>query len=85
VRDVTADSAYTGLVLFNHVGHIMCVLHNMLAQLGNSWERMFLEGDIPENEDEINAIPMDPNNARENFRENLKKTTLETNHQHGVI
>lgn len=60
-----------------------CVLHNMLAQLGDSWERMFLEGIIPENENEISDIPVDP--FRANFRENLKKTTLETNRQHGVI
>jgi hypothetical protein len=59
-----------------------CVLHNMLAQLGDAWEEMYLEGEVLEGaEEEVNAMPMDA----KNFRDNLKKTTLETNRQRGIL
>ncbi|KAG0253969.1 hypothetical protein BGZ95_006165 [Linnemannia exigua] len=53
----------------------------MLAQLGDAWEEMYLEGEVSEGaEEEVNAMPMDA----KNFRDNLKKTTLETNRQRGI-
>lgn len=61
-----------------------CILHNMLAHLGDAWDEMFLDDEDgePQVADEFNAIDVPTVNQ---FRETLKRTTLETNRHHGVI
>ena len=61
-----------------------CILHNMLAYLGDAWEEMFLDDEDgePQVTDENNIINVPTVN---HFRDTLKRTTLETNRQCGVI
>lgn len=61
-----------------------CVLHNMLAHLGDAWDDTYLE---EEDEDDSNSVylGMGPTHGAETFREALKKTTIETNYVHGVL
>lgn len=60
------------------------ILHNMVPQLGDAWEEMFLDDEDAESQivDENNIINVPTVNP---FRETLKRTTLETNRQRGVI
>lgn len=69
-----------------------CVLHNMLARLGDAWKEMYLEKDDEEGcnngEDGGAAAPIGErllDQDASNFRETLKKTTLETNSKRGVL
>ena len=62
-----------------------CVLHNMLARLGDAWYDMYLEDDS-EDEAEValnDAVQTD--STAFNFREALKKVTLETNYVRGIL
>lgn len=60
-----------------------CVLHNMLARLGDAWEDMYLEEDV--DVDIAVVVPNQVDGTAVNFRETLKKTTLETNYERGVL
>jgi hypothetical protein len=59
-----------------------CVLHNMLARLGDAWDDIF--DDDEEDEDQTSYFEK-PSDSSHTFREVLKKTTLETNYAHGVL
>lgn len=52
-----------------------CVLHNMLAHLGDSWKEMVLDEELPWHA--YNGVSVERN--AKNFRETLKATTLEIN------
>lgn len=61
-----------------------CVLHNMLARLGDSWHEIFDDEeveDVEEAEDDTGRY----NENRAAFREELKMTTLRINLAEGVL
>jgi len=58
-----------------------CVLHNMLAMLGDSWDEKFLEEEPPLLTHEGITFQA----TARNVRENLKRTTLEICHSKGLI
>lgn len=58
-----------------------CVLHNMLARLGDNWEEKFPNMEPPERNDENVAPPVDAHS----FREDLKRIVLEVNRNLGHI
>lgn len=60
-----------------------CVLHNMLAQIGDFWDEEYKEKEVAEIHDEY----VDEVNATSavTIRETLKKTTIETNIARGVL
>lgn len=60
-----------------------CVLHNMLARLGNAWEEMYLESEDDENDGGYIDGQLDPSTS--SLREMLKTTTLEINYRRGVL
>lgn len=68
-----------------------CVLHNMLARLGDAWKDMYLENDEEEacNYGDGGAMILIEEGLLDqdasNFRETLKKTTLETNNKRRVL
>jgi hypothetical protein len=70
---------------------VCCVLHNMLARLGDAWEDICLEREGDEgcsNEDGGAAALINENlgdGGAISFREALKKTTLETNYARRVL
>ena len=58
-----------------------CVLHNMLACLGDQWNDLYAD-----KEDEVpQIVECVANGTRETFREAVKKITLETNYENGVL
>lgn len=59
-----------------------CILHNMLARLGDAWDEMYSEDD---DEDTVLEEDMQSSQSSYSFREALKKTTIETNYAHGVL
>lgn len=58
-----------------------CVLHNMLACLGDQWDDMYTDkpDEVPQVSENV------ANGTRETFREAVKKITLETNYAKGVL
>lgn len=58
-----------------------CVLHNMLARIGDSWDDKFLEDELPL---QIHNGLTTEFRAKD-FRETLKKSTLEICRSHGLI
>jgi len=58
-----------------------CILHNMLACLGDQWA----DYDLEKCNDDIQEIDHAGNMSAENFREALKRKTLEINHARGVL
>jgi len=59
-----------------------CILHNMLANLGDAWSDMYLNDEGRVSENPLHGrVPADA----VNFRETLKKVTIETNLARGVL
>lgn len=61
-----------------------CVLHNMLAQIGDIWEERYIEKENEEVDGEGHIERVGQGSAF-NFRETLRKTTIETNIARGVL
>lgn len=67
-------------------GVACCVLHNMLAQLGDAWSDIYLEDGLGvDAEDPAFSDAVLRDNGASVFKEALKKVTLETNYTHSIL
>ena len=74
----------TDMLTFVNWVIVCCVLHNMLAHLGDAWAELYLEEDMADNvgfDGGGEAVLLDA----ETFRETLKRTTIETNYMQGIL
>lgn len=62
-----------------------CVLHNILARLGDAWHDMYLEDDSYDEAEVALNDAVEPDSTASNFREPLQKVTLETNYVCGIL
>ena len=83
-RDEATDPERRRLRSFTRMGSIVLYPPQHAVHLGDAWEEMFLDDEDEESQvaDEINIADVPTVNQ---FQETLKRTTLETNRQRGVI
>jgi hypothetical protein len=58
-----------------------CILHNMLASLGDQWDDRFKDKRTSRDP----PAPDNPNQRADHFREGLKRTTRAINYERGVL